>query len=88
MARFLWDQHFAALAVDNNAVESFPGDPNVGYLHRRLIPLLGFALGEWFNFEELGRSCAEDGRNTCFFVSMPLNLPGGVGSPANAVAVK
>jgi kynurenine formamidase len=88
MAAFLWDNHFAALAVDNNAVESYPGDPRVGYLHRRLIPLLGFALGEWFNFEDLAEDADGDRRYTCFFASMPLNLPGGVGSPANAVALK
>ena len=88
MARFLWNSGFAAVAADNPAVECQPGDPSVGFLHRRLIPMLGFALGEWFNFEDLARDCAEDGRYSCFMVSVPLNLPGGVGSPANALAIK
>jgi kynurenine formamidase len=88
MARFLWDHRFAAVAADNHAVECQPGDPAVGFLHRRLIPLLGFALGEWFDLETLARDCASDGRYSCFFVGVPLHLPGGVGSPANSVAIK
>ena len=88
MARFLWDSRFAAVAADNHAVECQPGDPAVGYLHRRLIPLLGFALGEWFDLESLASDCAADGRYSCFFTGVPLNLPGGVGSPANSIAIK
>jgi kynurenine formamidase len=88
MARFLWDGRFAAVAADNHAVECQPGDPAVGFLHRRLIPLLGFAMGEWFALDRLALDCAEDGRYTCFFAGLPLNLPGGVGSPANSIAIK
>ena len=69
-------------------MEVIPGRAEDGYLHRRLIPMLGFALGELFDFEALSRDCASDGRYTCFFSGAPLYLPGGVGSPANAVAVK
>jgi hypothetical protein len=88
MARFLWDSRFAAVAADNHAVECQPGDPAVGFLHRRLIPLLGFPMGEWFALDRLALDCADDGRYTCFFAGVPLNLPGGVGSPANSIAIK
>jgi kynurenine formamidase len=87
MARYLWNSHVAAVVADNPAVETAPGDPKE-FLHRRLIPMLGLALGEFFNFEELARDCLEDGRYTCLFMAAPLNLPGGVGSPGNGVAVK
>ena len=87
MAEFLWDHHVAALATDNPAVENIPGSREVGSLHRRLIPMLGMTLGELFNFGALGSYCAERRRYTCMFVSAPLNLPGGVGSPANALAI-
>jgi kynurenine formamidase len=87
MARFLWDHHVAAVVADNHGFESTPGVRGE-FLHRRLIALLGFAIGEWFNFETLATDCREDGRYTCFFMSAPLNLPGGVGSPANAIALK
>ncbi len=88
MARFLWNSGVAAIAADNPAVEALPGDPANGSLHRRLIPLLGFALGELFNFSQLALDSAADGIYTSLFVAVPLNLPGGVGSPANAVAIK
>jgi kynurenine formamidase len=87
MARYLWDHHCAAVVADNPAVEWAPGDP-AEFLHRRLIPMLGLALGELFYLEELAADCAADGRYTCMFVAVPLNLPGGVGSPANAIAIK
>jgi kynurenine formamidase len=87
MAEFLWDNHFAAAALDNPAVEHSPGDPKVGSLHRRMIPLLGMALGEFWNLEELAAFAAEARRFESCIVSVPLNLPGAVGSPANALAL-
>jgi hypothetical protein len=87
-ARFLWDAHPGALCCDNPAVEVVPGDPAVGSLHRRLIPALGLALGELFDFEALSRRCRADGRWTFLFVAVPLKVPGGIGSPGNAVAIR
>jgi kynurenine formamidase len=88
MAEFLWDAGVAAIAADNPAVEVIPGDVGAGSLHRRLIPLLGFALGELFHVGPLAADCAADGRYACMFAAAPLNVPGAVGSPANAIAVK
>ena len=87
IARFLWDAGVAALACDNPAVEVVPGDPAVGSLHGRLIPGLGMAIGELFTFGPLADACARAGRYEFLFTSVPLNVPGAVGSPANAVAV-
>ena len=87
MARFVWDAHPAALCCDNPAVEVVPGDPAVGSLHRRLLPALGLALGEMFEFEALSARCAAERRWTFFFVAVPLKVPGGIGSPGNAVAI-
>lgn len=87
MARFLWDAHIGALCCDNPAVEPIPGDPAIGSLHRRLLPLLGFALGEFFDFERLTERCRASGRWSFFFVATPLKLPGGIGSPGNALAI-
>jgi kynurenine formamidase len=86
MARYLWDHHVALVGADNPAVEARPGDP--GYLHRRLIPMLGIGIGELFALDALAEDCARDGRYSFFFGAVPLNLPGGVGSPANAFAIK
>lgn len=87
MARFLWDAHPGALCCDNPAVEAIPGDPAIGSLHRRLLPLLGLALGEFFDFERLTERCRATGRWSFFFVAAPLKLPGGIGSPGNALAI-
>lgn len=87
MAAFLWDHHVAAVAADNPAVEVGPGDPAVGSLHRRIIPLMGLAVGELWNLEALSEAAQDAGRYECCVVSIPLNLPKGVGSPANALAV-
>lgn len=87
MARLLWDNGIAAVVCDNPAVEVAPGDRSVGDLHRRLIPCLGFALGELFHFGDLYEACVEQGQRDFLFASVPLRLPGGVGSPANAVAI-
>jgi hypothetical protein len=88
MARLIWNAHPAALCCDNPAVEVVPGDPQVGSLHRRLLPTLGTALGEMFALDELAAACRADGRFTFFFVAAPLNLPNGIGSPGNAVAIR
>jgi hypothetical protein len=88
IARFLWDSGAIAVAADNPTLEVAPGDPAVGSLHRRLIPLLGFVVGELLDLDRLASRCAADSRWDFLFTAMPLNLPGGVGSPANAMAIR
>jgi hypothetical protein len=43
--------------------------------------------GELFDLEALSKICAELGRYSFFVTSMPLNMPGGVSSPPNAMAI-
>lgn len=86
-AAFLWDHRVAALVSDNPTVEVQPGDPEAGFLHHRLITMMGMPLGELFELDELAQACREAGTWDFLFVAVPLNLPGGVGSPANAIAV-
>lgn len=88
VARFLWDSGAIAVAGDNPTLEVAPGDPAVGSLHRRLIPLLGFVVGELLDYGALAALCGKDSRWDFMFVSIPLYLPGGVGSPANAMAIR
>lgn len=87
VARFVWDAHVAALCCDNPAVEVTPGDPAVGSLHRRLIPLLGVALGELFDLDALATRCRQLDRWTFLFASAPLHVPGGLGSPGNSLGI-
>jgi kynurenine formamidase len=88
MSEQLWDWHIAALTSDNPSIEVKPGDPAAGSLHRRILPLLGMALGELFDFEQLAEACAAENRWTFTFIGVPLRMPGGLGSPANAVAIR
>ena len=87
-AAWLWDRQIAAIAADNIAVEALPVDPAVGFQHRRLIALQGMPIGEMWDVEGLAQACVHDGSYEFMLVSIPLNLPGGVGSPANAYAIK
>jgi len=93
MCEYLWNSHAAAIASDTFAVESFPPDRGAqahpfGFLHNMLIGQLGMALGELWWLADLAQDCAADGIYEMFLVSAPMNAPGGIGSPANAVAIK
>lgn len=87
-AAWVWDRQVAAMAADNVALEALPVEPEVGFQHRRLIALQGMPIGEVWDLDELAQDCARDGHYEFMLVSAPLNLPGGVGSPPNAYAIK
>ena len=86
-AAWLWNRGVAAIASDNVAVEALPVDRAAGFLHRRLIPLLGIALGEFWWLRDLAEACRQADRYEFLLAAAPLYLRGGVGSPANAYAV-
>lgn len=91
MAAYLWDSHAVALAGDNPAVEVWPPDRSAGpfgFLHRILIGQFGMAIGELWWLHDLAASCRRDGRYEMLLTAAPLNVPGGIGSPANALALK
>jgi kynurenine formamidase len=90
MAEWVWDQHVAAIAADNPGLESNPIDSSSvdGFLHYRLIALLGLLVGEMFALDGLADDCARDGVYEGLFTAAPLNKVGGSGSPANALALK
>jgi kynurenine formamidase len=90
VVEWLWDQHVSAVVSDNPAVEVLPIDHASldTFLHMRIIALLGIAVGEMFQLDELAADCADDGVYEGMFVAAPLNKVGGSGSPANAIAIK
>jgi kynurenine formamidase len=61
---------------------------SAGSFHHIAIPLLGMALGELWNLDSLADDCKADGVWEFMLSAKPLNVVGGVGSPANAVAIK
>lgn len=89
-AEWMWDRSLSAVAADNPALEAMPfdvADPE-GFLHYRLIPMLGMAIGEMFDLEELSADCASDSIYAGMLTAAPFNKLGGIGSPANALAIK
>jgi kynurenine formamidase len=93
VCEYLWNSHAAAVACDTFGVEVFPADRSAkahpfGFLHTILIGQFGMALGELWWLADLAADCAADGTHEMFLVSAPMNAAGGIGSPANAVAIK
>lgn len=94
VAKWLWDSRIAAAASDSPALEAMPPPRTTDFmesndlLHFHLLSFFGMPIGEMWNLEELAEDCARDGRYEFFFTSAPLNIPGGVGSPPNALAIK
>ncbi|KAJ6017217.1 cyclase [Penicillium sp. IBT 35674x] len=94
MARWLWNEHFAAVASDNIAVEAMP--PMIDgveqplthlILHQWCLSLFGLPLGELWYLKSLAEQCKALGKYTFLLTSAPLNVPGAVGSPPNALAL-
>jgi kynurenine formamidase len=93
MARYLWDSGAAAVVSDSFATEVWPPDRSenadaFGYLHRVLIGRLGFSIGELWDLDALSADSRDDGVYEFLLASAPLHVPRGIGSPANALAVK
>lgn len=92
-----WDNRFALLAADNFALECLPAVPASPYLesafndhgmmHQQLLAKLGMPLGELWRLGPLTRHMRSTGSWDAFLSIKPLNITGGTGSPANAVAL-
>lgn len=91
VAEYLWDLHIAAIASDGVAAEVWPIAPEAsafGFMHQVLIGGFGMMLGELWRTGPLARDCAADGVHEFLLTSAPLPVPRGIGSPANALAIK
>ncbi len=88
VARWIWNHHLAAVASDSPALEALPKSEGEDFLHFHMLSFFGMPIGEMWNLEGLAEDCAADGRYDFFLTSAPLNVPGGVGSPPNALAIK
>ncbi len=89
-AEWLCDREVATLAADNWGIEIQPSRTEGALfpLHCVMLRDVGMMFGEMFDLEALAADCAEDGQWDFFFSGPPLRVAGGVGSPANPVAVK
>jgi len=78
------DLDIAAVGADNSAVEAIPFDRDVFLgVHIELLVKLGIPLVEHLVLSELAR----DGVRECLFVTAPLVVTGGMGSPVNPIAI-
>ncbi|KAJ5883757.1 uncharacterized protein N7473_010643 [Penicillium subrubescens] len=83
---WLHDCYFAGVAGDSPTFEVWPV-PQMDFLHQSLLALWGCPIGEMWDLERLAEKCRERGKWTFFMTSAPANMPGGVGSHANATAI-
>ena len=82
----LWQElDILALIGDNPAVEAMPCDYDI---HIGLLRDLGMPLGELWALDRLAQACRDDGRYDFLLTSVPLNIDGAFGSPANALAIR
>lgn len=54
---WLWDNHFAAVASDAPALESWPCQLGATHLHENFLGLWGISIGEIFDLEALTKHC-------------------------------
>ncbi|KAI0433064.1 hypothetical protein F5Y09DRAFT_108971 [Xylaria sp. FL1042] len=83
--RWIWD-HFSAVAGDQPSFECWPSKQS-WYMHEVLLAGWGCPIGELFDLEKLAEHCRKEGRWTFFVSSEPCNVPGGVASPPNVLAI-
>lgn len=90
-----WDHGFAGLFSDCYALEALPArsdsefhdDLDHGMMHQELLALMGYPIGELWRLDHLAQHCRSTGRYEFMLSVKPLNMPGGVGSPCNALAL-
>jgi hypothetical protein len=56
-------------------------------LHPWLLAMFGMSIGELWDLRALSAHCKASGRYSFMLTSAPLNIPGLVGSPPNALAI-
>jgi hypothetical protein len=56
-------------------------------MHEYLIAGWGMPVGELLDLEALSLLCQEENRWEFFVASAPFNMPGGVSTPPNCIAI-
>ncbi|KAI1097511.1 putative cyclase-domain-containing protein [Jackrogersella minutella] len=93
--KWLWNKRFAAVAGDTWAFEALmpvkedgtPMTSNDLVLHPWLLSMFGMPIGELWALKALSEHCKASGRYSFMLTSAPLNIPGLIGSPPNALAI-
>ena len=85
MLEWIWN-NFSAVAGDQPAFECWPTQKSWS-CHEVLLAGWGCPIGELFDLEKLAEHCHKTGRYSFFVTSEPCNVPGGVASPPNILAI-
>ncbi|KAK4981179.1 hypothetical protein LTR66_010174 [Elasticomyces elasticus] len=85
MLRWIWES-FSAVAGDQPSFECWPTQKDY-LLHEVLLAGWGCPIGELFDLEKLAEQCKKEKRWSFFVASEPCNVPGGVASPPNILAI-
>lgn len=88
LLQFLWDKQIAAVAGDSRSFEAWPcpEENKKWHLHQWLLAGWGMPIGELWDLERLSDVAERLRRWTFFLTSAPMDVPGGVASPPNALA--
>lgn len=91
IAEWIYNNKFSAVAGDAPAFESWPHQgpsKEIGCaLHEIFLGGWGMPIGEMFYLERLVEMCRDQGRWSFFVTSSPLNVPGGIATTANVMAI-
>lgn len=85
MIKWIWE-NFSAVAGDQPSFECWPRQTEWA-LHEVLIAGWGMPIGELFDLEKLAEHCEKVKRWSFFVTSEVCNVPGGVASPPNILAI-
>jgi len=85
MLEWIWD-NFSAVSGDQPGFERWP-TPFDWSMHEVLLAGWGCPIGELFDLEKLAAHCQKEKRYSFFVASEPTNVPGGVASPPNILAI-
>ncbi|KAK5957030.1 hypothetical protein OHC33_001399 [Knufia fluminis] len=85
LLKWIWE-NFSCVAADHPSFEMWP-TPLEWSCHEVFLAGWGCPIGELFELEELSRVCEREGRWSFFVTSEAVNVPGGVASPPNALAI-
>jgi hypothetical protein len=85
MLEWMWS-HFSACAGDHPSWEAWPTQQEWS-CHEVMLAGWGMPIGELFDLEKLGAYCEREKRWEFFVSSEVCNVPGGVASPPNILAI-
>lgn len=88
LLEWLWKNKIAAVGGDAEGWECLPVDESAGFtFHEVLLSGWGCPIAELLWLEDLAKACQNRQKWTFLFTGSPLNVRGGVASPANAIAI-